>query len=78
MVSVAVALVPDSLIMGIMEHRLQEPDAQKRVERAAIQRGIRNGWIDRATYEPLIQKAWTAILARTGADGRLVACHLVH
>ena len=39
---------------------------------AAMQRGIRNGWIDRETYEPLIQKAWTAILRRTGADGRLV------
>ena len=38
----------------------------------AMQRGIRNGWIDRAIYEPLIQKAWRAILARTGADGRLV------
>ena len=38
----------------------------------AMQRGIRNGWIDRAMYEPLIQKAWTAILTRTGADGRLV------
>jgi len=38
----------------------------------AMLRGIRNGWIDRETYEPLIQKAWTAILARTGTDGRLV------
>jgi rhamnogalacturonyl hydrolase YesR len=38
----------------------------------AMQRGIRNGWIDRRTYEPLIQKAWHAILARTSADGRLV------
>ena len=38
----------------------------------AMLRGIRNGWIDRETYVPLIQKAWTAILARTGADGRLV------
>jgi len=38
----------------------------------AMLRGVRNGWIDRETYEPLIQKAWTAILARTGADGRLV------
>jgi hypothetical protein len=38
----------------------------------AMLRGIRNGWIDRATYEPLVQKAWSAILARTGADGRLV------
>jgi hypothetical protein len=38
----------------------------------AMLRGIRNGWIDRKTYEPLIQQAWKAIRARTGADGRLV------
>jgi hypothetical protein len=38
----------------------------------AMLRGIRNGWIDRETYEPLVQKAWTAILARTSADGLLV------
>jgi unsaturated rhamnogalacturonyl hydrolase len=38
----------------------------------AMLRGIRNGWLDRETYEPLVQKAWTAILARTGAEGRLV------
>jgi rhamnogalacturonyl hydrolase YesR len=39
---------------------------------AAMRRGVRNGWIDRRTYEPLIDKAWKAILARTGPDGRLV------
>jgi unsaturated rhamnogalacturonyl hydrolase len=38
----------------------------------AMLRGIRNGWIDRKTYEPLVNKAWKAILARTGADGLLV------
>jgi hypothetical protein len=38
----------------------------------AMLRGVRNGWIDRVTYEPLIEKAWKAILARAGADGRLV------
>jgi unsaturated rhamnogalacturonyl hydrolase len=38
----------------------------------AMLRGVRSGWIDRETYEPLIDKAWKAILARTGADGRLV------
>jgi rhamnogalacturonyl hydrolase YesR len=38
----------------------------------AMLRGIRNGWIDRETYEPLVEKAWKAILTRTGADGRLV------
>jgi len=38
----------------------------------AMLRGINNGWIDRKTYEPLVQNAWKAILARTGADGELV------
>jgi hypothetical protein len=38
----------------------------------AMLRGIRNGWIERETYEPLVQKAWKGILARTGPEGRLV------
>ena len=38
----------------------------------AMLRGIRNGWIERKRYEPLVQKAWKAILTRTGAEGRLV------
>ena len=38
----------------------------------AMLRGIRRGWLDRGTYEPLVEKAWKAILVRTGADGRLV------
>ena len=38
----------------------------------AMLRGIRRGWIDRDTYEPRVQKAWQAILTRTGAEGRLV------
>jgi len=38
----------------------------------AMLRGIRNGWLDRATYQPLVDKAWHAILLRTSADGRLV------
>jgi len=38
----------------------------------AMLRGVRNGWLDRGTYEPLVEKAWKAILTRTGADGRLV------
>src|SRR5688572_745472 len=38
----------------------------------AMLRGIRNGWIDGKTYEPLVAKAWRAILARTGSDGGLV------
>jgi rhamnogalacturonyl hydrolase YesR len=38
----------------------------------AMLRGVRNGWLDKETYEPLVQKAWTAILSRTGAEGLLV------
>jgi len=39
---------------------------------AAMLRGIRQGWLERRTYQPLVDKAWQAILARTSADGRVV------
>ncbi len=39
---------------------------------AAMLRGIRNGWLDRGTYQPLVDRAWQAILARTGPEGRVV------
>ena len=35
-------------------------------------RGIRNGWLPGAEYQPMVDKAWAAINARTGADGKLV------
>lgn len=38
----------------------------------AILRGIRRGWLDRATYQPLVDKAWNAISRRTSSDGQLV------
>ena len=38
----------------------------------AMLRGIRRGWLDRAAYQPLVDRAWRAILLRTSADGRLV------
>ena len=36
---------------------------------AAIARGIRLGWIDRATYEPVVNRGWNAVAARVDADG---------
>ena len=39
---------------------------------AAMLRGIRRGWLDAQTYQPLVDRAWQAILLRTSADGRLV------
>jgi len=38
----------------------------------AMLRGIRHGWLERRTYQPLVDNAWQAILARTSADGRVV------
>jgi len=39
---------------------------------AAMVRGIRNGWLDRRTYQPRVDRAWQAILSRTGSEGRIV------
>jgi unsaturated rhamnogalacturonyl hydrolase len=38
----------------------------------AMLRGIRRGWLDASRYQPLVDKAWTAIKARISADGTLV------
>jgi len=34
--------------------------------------GIKHGWLESAMYRPRVDLAWRAILARTGADGRLM------
>ena len=36
---------------------------------AALARGIARGWIDRATYEPIVNRGWQAVAARVNADG---------
>jgi rhamnogalacturonyl hydrolase YesR len=38
----------------------------------AMTRGVRRGWLDAETYQPVIDRAWYAIRTRTPADGRLV------
>jgi rhamnogalacturonyl hydrolase YesR len=35
-------------------------------------RGLRNGWIDRAAYQPRVDRAWKGVLARIGAQGVLL------
>ncbi|HYL36018.1 MAG TPA: glycoside hydrolase family 88 protein [Bryobacteraceae bacterium] len=39
---------------------------------AAMLRGIEKGWLEPASYRPRVDRAWRAILTRTGADGRLI------
>jgi len=36
---------------------------------AALARGIARGWIDRTTYEPIMNRGWQAVAARVNADG---------
>lgn len=38
----------------------------------AIVRGLRRGWLDAAEWQPVADRAWTAIKSRIGADGHLV------
>jgi rhamnogalacturonyl hydrolase YesR len=35
-------------------------------------RGIRNGWLDRASYQPRLDRAWKSVLARIGPEGVLM------
>jgi rhamnogalacturonyl hydrolase YesR len=37
----------------------------------AMMRGIRKGWLEASVYQPVVDRAWQAILIRTSADGRL-------
>ena len=37
----------------------------------AMMRGIRRGWLEASTYQPIVDRAWQAILIRTASDGRL-------
>jgi unsaturated rhamnogalacturonyl hydrolase len=38
----------------------------------AMLRDIRAGWLDASRYQPTVDKAWTAIKARTSPAGTLV------
>lgn len=38
----------------------------------AMLRGMKHGWLDRATFEPCVRKSWPAILARISSDGSLI------
>jgi len=38
----------------------------------AIERGIRNGWLDPVAYKPRVDRAWRAVLARVGNAGQLI------
>jgi rhamnogalacturonyl hydrolase YesR len=37
----------------------------------AMMRGIRRGWLESSVYQPVVDRAWQAIVIRTAPDGRL-------
>jgi rhamnogalacturonyl hydrolase YesR len=38
----------------------------------AMLRGIRNGWLDTRTYQPIVERAWHAVLGSVGTGGVLL------
>ena len=38
----------------------------------AMARGIRRGWLEEETYDPVVRRAWQSIKTRIGPDGKLV------
>jgi rhamnogalacturonyl hydrolase YesR len=38
----------------------------------AIVRGLREGWLDKKQYEPVVHRAWHAIKRRIGPNGQLI------
>lgn len=38
----------------------------------AMAMGVRNGWLDARTYQPLVENAWRGVVMRIGAEGALM------
>ena len=64
---------PDGLWLEVVDHpgAYAEFSATAMIATAML-RGIRNGWLDARTYQPVVDRAWHAILARVGPGGVLV------
>lgn len=64
---------PDGMWREVIDQRGAYPEySATAMIAAAMLQGIEKGWLESSTYRPRVDRAWRAILARTGADGRLV------
>lgn len=62
---------------GMWREVIDQPGAYRELSATAMigvamLRGIRHGWLDANSYRPRVERAWRAVLARTGSDGALV------
>jgi rhamnogalacturonyl hydrolase YesR len=64
---------PDGLWLEVVDHPGAYAEFSSTAMIAtAMLRGIRNGWLDARTYQPVVERAWHAILARVGPGGVLL------
>ncbi len=64
---------PDGMWRNVIDH----PGAYREFSATAMfafamRRGIERGWLPRKRYGPAVERAWRAVLARVGPQGRLV------
>lgn len=63
----------DGLWLQVVDHPGAYPEfSSTAMIGAAMLRGIRSGWLDTRTYQPIVEKAWHAILGRVGIGGVLL------
>lgn len=72
-----VAMIKHQDEMGMWHQVVDHPESYREftvtcMTTFAIARGLRNGWLDRKTFEPIVRRAWEAIKSRIGPNGRLV------
>ncbi len=70
------ALLPHQTADGSWRQVIDQPTAYQELSvtalaMTAMARGVRLGWLDAATFSPVIERAWQAVLARVGEDGTL-------
>ena len=64
---------PDGLWRNVIDHPGAYPEySATAMIGFAMLRGVREGWLPKRKFQPLVDQAWRAILTRTGAHGHLV------
>ena len=71
------ALAPHQDPTGAWHEVIDHPESYRELTATcmigfAMLRGVRSGWLDRARYQPLIDRAWYAVRTRVAPNGDLV------